>query len=198
MKKTAIATVTASIIFMGTSAVMAQGPGSDGRGRPNSLFKVIDTDADGQLSAEEISRAGEALLTLDKDGDGVVSAQEVFPRGQGQRGQRGQGREARNRDGQGGPGGRGPQGKQFVERVMQLDENGDGQLTADELPERMQRLVDRCDEDGDGTLTEAELQSASEKFAGRRQRPQGQPRRLDSAEPEAALRIALPDHHPGK
>ena len=37
-----------------------------------------------------------------------------------------------------------------------LDKDGDGKLTADELPGRMQRMLDRFDRDGDGALSEDE------------------------------------------
>ena len=65
--------------------------------------------------------------------------------------------------GQGGPGG--PGGDDFVERVMGFDENGDGKVTKDEMPERMQeRLLKRADTNGDGALDKEEV----EKFAQRR------------------------------
>jgi len=50
-------------------------------------FGAMNTDGDGQLSAEEIKAASKTLLSLDKDGDGELSAEELAPaRGQGGRG----------------------------------------------------------------------------------------------------------------
>ncbi|MHC4954956.1 MAG: hypothetical protein ACYTGZ_13810 [Planctomycetota bacterium] len=37
------------------------------------------------------------------------------------------------------------------------DKNGDGKLTADELPERAQRMIERMDKNGDGVLTKDEV-----------------------------------------
>jgi len=51
-----------------------------GPGRPqNPLFLALDTDADGELSAEEIANAAAALRKLDKDGDGQLSREEMRP-----------------------------------------------------------------------------------------------------------------------
>jgi Ca2+-binding EF-hand superfamily protein len=44
-----------------------------------------------------------------------------------------------------------------VERLLTLDINGDGQLTKDEVPDRMLGLFTRADENHDGTMTREEL-----------------------------------------
>jgi hypothetical protein len=46
-----------------------------------------------------------------------------------------------------------------VDRVLSFDTDGDDRVTAAELPERMQRVVDRVDEDGDGFITAAEVEA---------------------------------------
>jgi hypothetical protein len=61
------------------------------------------------------------------------------------------------RDGRGGPGGPGGGNvDEAVARMLQLDKNGDGKLSADELPERMAGLMVRGDLDKDGVLTRDE------------------------------------------
>jgi len=43
------------------------------------LMQVLDADKDRTLSADEISSASTALLTLDEDGDGMLSNSELRP-----------------------------------------------------------------------------------------------------------------------
>lgn len=46
---------------------------------PGPLMAALDADRDGQLSAEEIDNASEALLALDKNDDGALSRDELPP-----------------------------------------------------------------------------------------------------------------------
>jgi EF hand len=69
----------------------------------------------------------------------------------------------------GGKGGKGPKGKkggfgpasvtadQIVDRIMSFDKNGDGKITAEMLPERMQHLVALGDVNKDGALDKDEI-----------------------------------------
>ena len=41
---------------------------------------------------------------------------------------------------------------------MRLDENGDGKVTKEELPERMQRVLQRGDANGDGAIDREEAE----------------------------------------
>jgi predicted O-methyltransferase YrrM len=58
---------------------------------------ALDANGDGELSAEEIAGAAQALKKLDKDGDGKLSREELRP--------------TDGRFGPGGPGGAGPDGR---------------------------------------------------------------------------------------
>jgi len=71
-----------------TSAPPARGEGRDGRegrgpGGPPSFMRLdpilaaIDTDSNGEISAQELAAAPASLKKLDKDGDGKLSAEEV-------------------------------------------------------------------------------------------------------------------------
>jgi Ca2+-binding EF-hand superfamily protein len=59
------------------------GGGGRGEGRGPDQFDVafnaLDTDHDGEISAEEINRAATSLKTLDKNGDGQITNDEVTP-----------------------------------------------------------------------------------------------------------------------
>lgn len=90
-----VAVLIAAVAVMGLVAVsLAQpsgeepgrreGPGPGrGFGPPMPVIEALDADRDGQLSAEEIAAASQALKKLDKDGDGKLSAEELRPRGFG-------------------------------------------------------------------------------------------------------------------
>jgi len=43
------------------------------------VMKALDTNADGELFAEEIANAPAALKTLDKNGDGKLTREEIMP-----------------------------------------------------------------------------------------------------------------------
>ena len=68
-----------------------QSRGQDGRrggqeGGGGGLFRLLDTDRDGNLSAKEIDGAVAALMKLDANKDGVLDAQELTVRGGGGQG----------------------------------------------------------------------------------------------------------------
>jgi hypothetical protein len=177
-------------------AALAQPPDSIDRGRrPRGrddfrpptppLMAALDVDRDGELSTEEIDGAAEALKRLDKNGDGRLSANELRPErgapGFRPPGGRGPDRpddgdqgppagddeppQARDREGRLG----GPTGA-FLARVMSFDEDDDGKLTRDELPDRMHRLLERADTNGDDALDRDELESLAERVQKRREK----------------------------
>ena len=144
--------------------------GFGGRGGfPNPIMAALDADQDGELSASEIKNAAKALAKLDKNNDGKIARDEIMPdfRGRG-----GQGRP--EGDFGGGPRGGGQGGPgDFVSRLMENDKNKDGKLSKDEIPERMQRMVERLDGNADGVLDKSELQAAARRFGGGGQRGRG-------------------------
>ncbi len=74
------------------------------------VTRTLDTDQNGELSAEEIANATASLLKLDSNGDGILTAEELLPKGPpprgpgGGRGGKGRGQGQGNR----GQGGKGP------------------------------------------------------------------------------------------
>ncbi len=129
--------------------------GREGGPPPMPLVQALDANGDGEISAGEIENAVTALKTLDKDKNGKLTAEEFLPRFRG-RGEGGRGE-----------GGRGPGAEELVKQFMAFDKNGDGKLTRDELPERMQSLFDRADANKDGVIDNAELTAVATQQSGR-------------------------------
>ena len=131
--------------------------GGHGGGNTNPLFAALDQNQDGQLSPAELRAAAAVLKPLDKDDDGQLSLAECAPAGGG---------------GHGHGGGHGrvvadPQAEAAatVKTLMEFDLNGDGALTKDELPERMQNVIARADSDSNGAATQDELMAMTLKEA---------------------------------
>ena len=151
--------------------------GDRGPGRPfgpplNPLVIALDADKDGVISAKEIENAVAALKILDKNNDGNLTRDELRSHFDGRGGPRGR-RGFRGPRGFDGPGGRFG-GECFIERILGFDQNKDGKVSQDELPERMQRILDRADTNKDGALDKDELKKMAERFrkrGGRRGRP---------------------------
>lgn len=141
---------------------------------PSPLMRVLDADKNGELSSDEIANAAKALKALDKNEDGKLSREELrpqFPHGRqpGQRGGQGGGPGGR-------PGGGPPSGEQFVKHIMGFDKDGDGKVTKEELPEPMQRMLQRGDTNEDGAIDREEAEKLVEQLERfRRDRPQGGP-----------------------
>jgi Ca2+-binding EF-hand superfamily protein len=143
-------TVFAATVLLFTTIVHAQPPQRSAgeaekwgqRMARSPLFAALDSDRDGQLSAEEIASAAKSLAALDRDGDGAVTTQEIM--------------ETRR--------------QQMSERFQALDQDGDGALSQDEIPERMQGILSRFDEDSDGSLSAEELQAMKQRMQDRLRR----------------------------
>lgn len=147
------------LTLMTGAGLMAQPPeGFGGRGpggfaRFSPIFQALDTDEDGELSKSEIKNAAKALRKLDKNKDGQITMDEVRPNF-GPNG----GPEGRRRGGpEGGPSPQANDPDAMVKNLMAFDKNGDGKLSKDELPERMQGMFERGDTNKDGFLTPDEI-----------------------------------------
>lgn len=63
----------------------------------------------------------------------------------------------------------GPTPDEMVKQLLEFDRNGDGQLSQDEVPERMQGLFASGDANQDGVLTQDELRKLAEADAAAKQ-----------------------------
>ena len=117
------------------------------RGGMMQRFLERDADGDGRISREEVpERMRSRFDRMDANGDGFIEDEELQRMG-------------RRMGGQGNP----------VERLRQMDVDGDGRLSRDEVPEPMERRFDRMDANGDGYIDQDELEAMAERM--RRRRP---------------------------
>ena len=151
------------------------------------IIMALDVDRDGVISEKEIAGAAVALKKLDRNKDGKIDMEEMRPSrggpGGGDRGPGG-GRGAGGDRGFGdrGPRGRGPGGDAaggggdttaILNRMMEMDKDGDGQLAGSEIPERMKPMVERADQNDDGKLSREEIKKAMESRAAMMRRGGG-------------------------
>ena len=114
---------------------------------PNAMFERLDQNGDGWVTEDEVPQERQRFFDLmmqrgDQNQDGKLT-QEEFTASLSARG--GFGRAG---------GGRRP--FDFQRMFERLDINGDGEITPDELPQRVQRMM-QLDLNGDGVLTREEL-----------------------------------------
>ncbi len=117
-----------------------------GRGGGGMAGRLRDRDAnwDGRISRDEVpERMGRIFGRLDANGDGFIDEDELEGMASGMR----------------------------MERFLERDEDGDGRLSRDELPERMRPRFVRMDTDENGYIDREELEvmfERMERFRGRR------------------------------
>ena len=125
------------------------------------LMAALDANRDGVISESEIAGAAAALKKLDRNRDGKLTAEELRP-DMSQRG--GQGMRP------GGPEGRGPEGSprpEFAGRMFEArDQNKDGVLRGDEIPQQLAERLERIDQNGDAAISREEMKKAMERMRG--------------------------------
>ncbi|MCI4663199.1 MAG: EF-hand domain-containing protein [Neomegalonema sp.] len=128
--------------------------------RLGMLFDELDADGDGKLTKEEIGNAKARRFSLmDANKDGAVDAEEIMAYRMKRRAQM---------------------------MVKRLDKNGDGKLSADEIPFRAPRL-ERFDLDENGVITKTEIEQARKGRGWRRswRRPRPDAPAKDGPAPKA-------------
>jgi len=140
------------------------------------LFRALDTDEDGQLSASEIENASKSIIKLDKNGDGVISAEEMRP--DPAQMPMFAGPNAPGRPGAPGAAGQTPGPEMMMRMFENRDQDKDGKLTGDEIPPQMRERLTNMDTNGDGAIDKSEIEQAMRKLESMRpgnRRPEGRP-----------------------
>lgn len=158
------------------------------------VLAALDADQDGKISKSEIENATAALKKLDKNNDGDLTPDEMRPDFSAMRGRFGgdrpdgpprrgrpplEGDQEQDRDGDDEASNRrgGPRGgaADMVARILENDSDGDGKVSKQEAPERMQDFFARVDQDGDGFVTREEIEQVAERMARGRGRQSDRP-----------------------
>ena len=148
------------------------GPGGP-MGDPAQIITENDKNNDGKLQQEEIPPYLARMFEgADTNGDGAIDRDELAAQMEQMRGRMRGGRGNFEGDLQ-----------ETVKQMMQLDRNGDGLLSTNEIPQQMMPMLQGADNNRDGVLDPQEVQSVAERMArsrGRRggprsdRQPQGQ------------------------
>jgi hypothetical protein len=166
-------------------AVSGNGQAATGTPASDALFSAIDTDGDGEITTRELRKAVASLKKLDTDKDGKITRAETLnnvaadPSASGAVGSNGQSRFSNGTVSGGGVngGGYGSDPRPGAPNMMQYDRNGDGRLSADEMPANMRGSLRGADQNGNGQLDPAEVlafqQRMNERARGQRSLPPG-------------------------
>ena len=115
-----------------------------GGGRMAGRLRDFDVNGDGRFSRDEVpERMARLFGRLDANGDGFIDEDELEGMASGMR----------------------------VERFLERDEDGDGRVGRDEVPEQMRQRFERIDSNHDGFIDREELEAMferRERFMGRR------------------------------
>jgi hypothetical protein len=139
-------------VFAGSLAAMAQDEMMGRRGgMPMMNFDAIDADKDGKITSEEFDafRAAE-FAKADTNSDGQVSADELAAKHLAEMTARA--------------------AEMSAKMIERMDENGDSQLSPEEMANgpRPMTMFERADADGDGAISKEEAEAMHGKRGGHR------------------------------
>ena len=140
MKRTTLIAAATLALACGVAGAQETAPARPAPGG-DRIFKEMDTDGDGKVSATEHSAAAARMFaTMEGNGDGKVTAEEMAAAHQKITG-------------------RAPAAGEMsaAEKIKVIDTDGDRVLTADEHGAGSKVMFERMDTDRDGFVTRAEM-----------------------------------------
>jgi len=131
----------ASLLTLTTALAGGQVQAKQGFGprHEKPTFEQLDANGDGALTQDELAARGQARFAeADQNGDGVLSADELNARAQERMARR------------------------TAKMIERFDTDGDGGLSAEEMPRRHGaiNLLEKADTDGNGSISKAEFDTA--------------------------------------
>ncbi len=140
------------------------GGGGDPAQMVDGMIQNLDRNRDGQIGLDEVDERSLGMLSRFRDvnGDGALNRVELMAGMEQMRQQFGGGGFPG-----GGPGGGGFDARRMTEQLMAGDQNGDGILQPNEVPEQFQRMLGGADEDGDGNISAAEVEQSTRRMGER-------------------------------
>ena len=146
-------------------------------GRMLERLAQADADKDGKLSEQELpERLRPQFKALDGNADGFIDKAELESGlGKLRELMRGDAGKAKGR----GPGRFNPE-----QMLKSADKNGDGKISKEEAPERLQQAFSRLDANGDGVLDQDELKAVAERFRAMKRAMEKRGKSKGGEEPE--------------
>lgn len=139
-----LTTIAALIGLSLPAAAFAHG---DKAGHEAAMFKKMDANGDGKISADEHAAGAKAMFeAMDTNHDGKVTAEEMTA--------------AHEKKGAKA----GKPGMSSAEKIKVIDTDGDGVLTAEEHAAGSRTMFTKMDADGDGMLTAQEMAEGHERL----------------------------------
>jgi Ca2+-binding EF-hand superfamily protein len=137
------------IVGMFACAGFAASPAlAHNKGGGDHMWKMMDSDGDGKISADEHTAAAKKMFEqMDADNDGKVTAAEMDASHQAVTGKK-----AHKMD------------MSAAEKIKMVDTNGDGVLTAAEHEAGAKKMFDEMDTNKDGFLSKAEFAAGHKKM----------------------------------
>jgi Ca2+-binding EF-hand superfamily protein len=134
-------------MLVGT-AVPVVAVAGDQSGDHEAMFKSMDTDGDGKISAaEHVAAAKKMFELMDANKDGKVTAEEMTAAHEKMTGKKA-----------------GPGEMSSAEKIKVIDTDGDGALSADEHAAGSKMMFEKMDTNKDGFLTKAEMTAGHKKL----------------------------------
>ena len=135
-------------MLVGMAVPVVAGAGGDKAGDHEGMFKSMDTNGDGKISAEEHAAAAKKMFEMmDANKDGKVTAEEMTAAHEKVTGKKAGAGEMSSAD-----------------KIKVIDTNGDGALSAEEHAAGSKMMFDKMDTDKDGFLTKAEMTAGHQKL----------------------------------